>query len=171
MKKVIFIFTIILGVAMLGFAALIWYAGKTWDELAVYDIQNNPTTISHAKQEIFTVDHPCLTFIKGRLYHGQDTFEVMKFQINLLDPSWNVVSNAIYATEGCISTECNYTPQLILRDLADDDEQAIDESSLGLLSVYLTHNKKTSHWYLYVVGRILPPEKFDLSKHSGTGGD
>lgn len=169
MKKIILFSVLGVGMATLGFLALIWYAGTLWQDSAVCDIQNNPKVIALAKRNVFAVDCPCLTFQKGTLYHGQDTFEVMKFNIDQLDLSWNVISNRLVNIGGgCFSTELstakvNYDLPLVLRNLADDGERKIGEFLLGQTSIYVTVSP-SSLWHMYVVGRVIPVDQIDLVK-------
>lgn len=145
-----------------------WYVGVAWKDTAVYDIQGNSNVITLVKRKVFAVDCPCLVFQKGTLYHGQDTFEVIKFNIDQSDLSWNVVSNRLVTLGGgsfsaewrSATTNCDLP--LILRNLADDKEQMIGEFLLDQTSVYVTIDAESSRWHMYLVGSVVPAEQVDL---------
>ena len=162
--------TLLVGIAILGFVLLRLYAGAAWKNDAVCDIQANPKVIALVKRNVFAADCPCLVFQKGTLYHGQDTFEVMKLNINQSDLSWNSVTNRLvtlgggnFNPVGSPFTE-NYDLPPILRNLADDKEQMIGEFLLDQTSVYVTTNTESSHWHMYLVGSIVPFEQVELIK-------
>lgn len=161
MKKCIF-FVLLLGIAVFGFVFVIWYACAVWKGIAVYDILENSKVIALVKRNIFAADCSCLTFQKGTLYHGQDTFEVLKFDINQSDLSWNVVSNRLASLGGGLSSVVvSYDLPLILRNLAGKKEQMIGEFVLDQTSVYVTFNKESSLWHMYLVGNVIPVEQID----------
>lgn len=167
MKKVILFTILLVGIAALGFLAL-RYAGAAWQDAALYNIQENSNVITLVKRNIFAVDCPCLVFQKGTLYHGQDTFEVIKFNIVKSDLSWNVVSNRLVTLSGgrfnpvCRPGTADYGLPQILGNLADDNEQMIGEFRLDQTSVYVTTNTKSSRWYMYLVGSVVPTEQVYL---------
>ena len=167
MKKVLLTVGFI-GMTIFGFMSIVWYAGFSWKHDGTYDIKDNSEVITLIKRNIFSNDCACLIFQKGTLYHGQDTFEVMKFAINQSDFSWNVVSNRLVALgEGSFRTECRdgdarFDLPIILRDVANDKEKLAGEFMLDNISFYVTVNQDTSLWNMYFVGAIIPVDQIDM---------
>ncbi len=157
-----------MGMAILGFVFVVWYAGFAWKYGGIYDIPDNMKVITTVKRNIFSDDCSCLIFKRGRVYHGQDTFEVMKFEINQSDLSWNVVSNRLVTRgEGFFRIEfragdAEFDLPIILRDVADDKEKLVGKFIIDHNSFYVTVNSDSSLWNMYFVGEIIPIAQLDM---------
>ncbi len=171
MRKVILLSIFFVGIAMPGGLAMLWHICGAWNNTEIYSIHDEPAIISRIKKNIFHADCPCLTFAGGYLYHGQDTFEVMKFNIDQTLPSWDVILNRLgIASGGCIEVKSsdeagNHSLPLILRNLSVDNERMVCESLLEQISVFVTYNNELSLLYLYLVGNIIPLEQINLIIH------
>ena len=168
MKKIL-IAILVLTVLGAGFVvSLAWYAGLKWKRDGKIPMRKNNHMIELIEENVFTNIFSCLSFSSGLVYHGQDTFELVKFIVNVDDPSWNVLSNRIYTSRGYISFEVEAFKNapvdmpVPLEDLACIEEVLVGRLDMEEKSLYMTYGKDTKKLFVYLEGNLVPTSKLGM---------
>lgn len=159
MKKVI-IAILLLAILSTGFVlSLAWYAGLKWEGGGKILMHKDDRLIDVIEEKAFSNTYPCLSFLTGVVYHGQDTFELVKFMVNVDDSSWNVLSNRIYTSSRYISFVDFPVP---FEDLSSVGEVLAGRLDMGEMSLYVTRRKNTSEQFVYLEGALIPASKIEM---------
>ena len=175
MKKTL-VAILVLTVLGAGFVvSLAWYAGLKWKRDGKIPIRKDSHMIELIEENVFTNIFSCLSFSSGYVYHGQDTFELVKFIVNVDDPSWNVLSNHIHTSVGYTSFEgeaFNNAPPDIpipLGDLTSMEEVLVGRLDMDEKSLYITYGKDTKRLFIYLEGSLISASKLGaVLKKDGT---
>jgi hypothetical protein len=153
---------------VVGFVfSLAWYAGYKLKSGERIWMHKDDSLIAIIEEKAFSNTFSCLSFSSGIIFHGQDTFELVKFCIKPDDPSWNVLSNRIYTSEECVLCEDDVLSNgqvgvpVLLRDLATVGEVVIGRRNVGETSLYLTMEKDTGERFIYLKGSLIPVSKVE----------
>ena len=166
MKKEIIVIVFVIMLIIFGSIWIVWRAGRKWESCAEYDMPKDNALISMVLRQVFSREFHCLSFSRGIVYHGQDTFEVMKFDVDTSEASWKELTNMVYATETYAANydmprECIGIPNLI-SGLASDGEVSLGEFHREDISIFLTAKENLESTFLYIEGPLIPPSMLSM---------
>jgi len=148
--------------------SLAWYAGLKWKMCGKNPMRKDNYLIELIEENAFTNTFSCLLFSSGFIYHGQDTFELVKFIVNVNDPSWNILSNRIYTSRGYISFEGEAFKNapadmpIPVEDLTSAEEVLVGRLDMDEKSLYMTYGKNTKTLFVYLEGTLIPASKLGM---------
>ena len=146
----------------IGITMAALYAGYKWKHGAVYCLVNDAAMISAAERRALGKEFRCLSCVSGKVYHGKDTYELMKFDVNIRNESWNELTNAVYAIyERVLSSEApsdgaKNSIHAVHGDLANSDEIMHAEWHHDDVRLYFTCVKNSERRFLYLKGPLIP---------------
>lgn len=169
MKKLILIVIAACVITTIGVVFIAWYAGYMMKSESVYTIRNDPEIVLSIQKAAFSEEYGCLSYMAGTLCHGQDTFEIVKFNIDIKHPSWDALQKLILEPNDTTLPIRNPTntilaslPQIIA-SLASDKELLIREFPLNQMKIYVTTNIDTEEYFLYIEGELISADRLESS--------
>ena len=148
--------------------SLVWYAGLKWKMSGKNPMRKDNYLIELIEENAFTNTFSCLSFSSGLIYHGQDTFELVKFIVNVNDPSWNILSNRIYTSREYISfgseafKKATADMLIPVEDLTSAEEVLVGRLDMDEKSLFVTYGKNTKTLFIYLEGKLIPASKLGM---------